>query len=404
MKTECQEENSRLLADLEYLETLISTLTSEELLGTSTNMYSLSIRNIGKIKGAPDILLKDRYVNVVNTLLKYLPEVKNEPLAKLREEQHRKNLPNRVTIDASTVCQLRCKACSFQKYNYQFLGRGFLSFENFKALIDNNEYIKKIELSNYGEIFLNPEIFKIIRYAYEKKVRLYADNGVNFNTVTDDVLEALVKYKYRRISISLDGSSQETYKIYRINGNFDTVICNIRKLNEYKLKYNSPFPNLVWQFVIMEHNENDVIKAKLMAEELGMKMFFKLTWEKGYKPKNEEMLKKETGLEYLSREMVFTGSGMPYRNYAQCEQLWRKPIINWDGRLLGCCCNPREDFGVNVFEVGLAEALNSPKYKYAKQMLLGKVGIPEDTKNIPCVNCKYYKTMCDTGTFLVYEE
>jgi len=399
-----KEEKSRVLADLEYLEYLLSVSTPEELIESSSSIFNLSMRNIGKIKGTPNDVLKDRYINLVNNLLKYLPVANDSLNLQQGVKEKTTDLLKYVGIDASTICQLRCKSCSFQKKNYHYLGRGFLTFANFKVFLDNNNYIKGIELSNYGEIFLNPELEDIIRYAFEKGVKLYALNGVNFNTVTDEVIEALVKYQFESISFSIDGACQEIYSIYRINGNFDTVINNIQRLNEYKLKYQSLFPKLKWQYVIMEHNENDVIKAKKMAQELGMELCFKLTWVKGYIPKNVEMLRKETGLEYFNRETVLKGTGKPYRNYYQCRKLYNNPNINWDGRLLGCSCNVSVDFGVNVFEIGLAEALNSPNYRYAKDMLRGKVGVPENAKNIPCINCYSYKLMCETGTFLTDEE
>jgi len=120
-------------------------------------------------------------------------------------------------------------------------------------------------------------------------------NGVNLNTISDEVAEALVKFKFKHIQVSIDGASQEIYSQYRINGNFDTVIRNIQKINEYKLKYKSKYPELFWQYVLMEHNENDVINAKKIAKMLGMPISFKLTWDNGYIPKNVEMLKKKRG-------------------------------------------------------------------------------------------------------------
>ena len=74
-------------------------------------------------------------------------------------------------------------------------------------------------------------------------------------------------------------------------------------------------------------------------------------------------------------------------HFATCHQLWISPQINWDGKLLGCCINQKDDFG-NVFELGLKECLRGKKYVYAKKMLLGKVG---PRKDIPCYDCKYYK-------------
>lgn len=308
-------------------------------------------------------------------------------------------LPTYVRIEASTLCQLNCPSCYMRINNSGSVGKGFLKFEDFKKFLDGHSFIKTIELSNSGEIFLNPELMEIIKYAHSKNVQLRAGNGVNFNTVQDEMLELLVKYKFSFLTISIDGASQEIYSQYRINGNFDTVISNIKKLNEYKKKYNSKYPKLRWQYVIMSHNENEVAKAKKLAKALGMDISFKLTWDRDYIPKNIEMLKMETGLAYFSRKDHESNSGIRYAT--ACHQLFNKPQINWDGRLLGCCCVYKNDFGVNVFEVGLDKALNSDQFTYAKKMLQGKALPPEQKmSNIPCVECPTFEYMLVNKSFL----
>ena len=77
---------------------------------------------------------------------------------------------------------------------------GFLRFEDLKEIVERNPQIYSVELSNWGEIFLNKELGKIIEYAYIHNIALSVANGTNMNNVSEDVLEALVKYKIRRIS------------------------------------------------------------------------------------------------------------------------------------------------------------------------------------------------------------
>ena len=65
-----------------------------------------------------------------------------------------------------------------------------MKFDDFKKLVDENPEVSHVELSNWGEMFLNPDIVKIMEYAYRKNVALTASNGVNLNTVKEPVLEA----------------------------------------------------------------------------------------------------------------------------------------------------------------------------------------------------------------------
>jgi MoaA/NifB/PqqE/SkfB family radical SAM enzyme len=268
------------------------------------------------------------------------------------------------------------------------MGKGYLSFDNFRKLIESNPFINEVELSNSGEIFLNPDLVDIMEYAYSKGVRLTAFNGVNFNHVTDTQLESLVKYHFYGMSISIDGASQDIYSKYRVNGDFDTVIENIKKLNEYKKRYNSNNPLLEWQYIIMEHNELDVPAAKMKAKELGIPIRFKLTWDNSYQPKHTDMLKKETGLRALTRNDYQTMMKKTYAGTGTCDQMFLSPQINWDGRLLGCCEVFKEDYGVNVFEIGLRKALQSRKFIDAKRFLLQTVPEKMTDSDFPCLKCE----------------
>jgi len=277
-----------------------------------------------------------------------------------------------------------CGDRSNNQYLKKIVGLGYLKFEDFKKFVDTNPDIREIELSRSGEMFLNPELKEIIKYAYSKRIDLTAYGGVNFNDVSDDVLECLVKYKFTYICVSIDGASNETYKMYRVGGNFNKVINNIKKIKHYKKIYNTIYPIMVWKFIVFGHNEHEITLAKKKAEELSMAFITALNCLPDYSPiKDFEFVEKEGGLKLKNtKEMIKKDEDWtPY-----CICLFYSPQINWDGKLFGCCVNVWSDFG-NVFEEGLDKCLNSERYKYAKDMLLGKKGPRED---IPCSKCEVY--------------
>lgn len=80
-----------------------------------------------------------------------------------------------------------------------------------------------------------------------------------------------------------------------------------------------------------------------------------------------------------------------------CLQLWRKPQINWDGKVLGCCFNLGGDFGGNAFERGLERAVGSEKLVCARRMLHGAV--PPDP-GIPCTTCSKYRHRREQGRWI----
>lgn len=310
--------------------------------------------------------------------------------------------PKRIRLEASSACQLRCPSCpTTQGLIKEAVGTGYLKPEDFAKLLNDNPWIEVIEISNWGEIFLNPHLLDIMRCAYEKGIGLEAYNGVNLNYAREDVLEGLVRYQFRGVTCSIDGASQETYEQYRIRGNFSQVMENIAKINGYKKKYDSSLPRLTWQFVIFGHNEHEIPVARKMASDLGMKFVTKLAWNQTDSPvKDKKLVQQETGKAYTSEKEYREMTGVRFYRHI-CTQLWNTPQINWDGRNLGCCVNYWGDFGGNAFQDGLLETINHEKIRYARGMLTGQ---EEPREDIPCTKCWYYKDLRKNGRYLTSEE
>lgn len=193
--------------------------------------------------------------------------------------------------------------------------------------------MKKIELSNYGEIFLNPDLLEILAYAHAKGIQLSAHNGANLNHVKPEVIEGLVKYKLHSMTCSIDGASQATYEQYRVRGNFERVLETIRKINHFKALYQSLYPILDWQFVVFGHNQHEIPVARQMAADLGMGFRLKLSWDGEFSPvMDRDALRQEVGA--ADREEYRERYGRDYMQMI-CHQLWDKPQINWDGKVLG---------------------------------------------------------------------
>lgn len=335
-----------------------------------------------------------RYFEDVYNELIFKYDVKKERILSLHEwvsklisERKIKLKPRSVRLETCTLCQLDCAWCYMRTGNYGATGRGYLTFEKFKSFLDENNFIEHVEISNSGEVFLNKDLALILEYAYEKHIDITIGNGSNFNDVSDEMLELLVKTQVKFINISLDGASQEIYSIYRRKGDFNKVISNIRKLNEFKKKYDSVYPKLQWQYILMEHNLCDVKAAKQMAEELDMQIRYTYdTVKDTFEVSNKEELKEITGLKYLTKkEYNEAGKDLLYgQDY--CFQMIFSPQINFDGRLLGCCIVWNDDWGINVFEDGLINGLNSEKYLDAILTLLGAEKNLSKIPNNPCLN------------------
>jgi len=310
--------------------------------------------------------------------------------------------PQTIRLDLSTHCQLKCPSCPTDQGKIkEQLGAGFVGLENFQKIVANNPEILHIELSNWGEVLLNPELPLILEYAYQNNVIITISNGANLNTAKPETLEALVKYRVRQITCSIDGASQETYQQYRLGGNFNRVIDNIKTINHYKSIHKTDFPILLWQFVVFGHNEHEIAQARQLAKELKMEFYVKLSWDEEISPlKHPEQVRLETNSQVISQSEFLKKNKRDYMNQYFCKQMFQSPQINWDGRVLGCCINSWGDYG-NAFDDKLVKVFNNPKMNYARQMLLGQVPERED---IPCTTCYVYQNMQKNNTYLQAKE
>ncbi len=296
-------------------------------------------------------------------------------------------LGHKISLEASTICQLKCPICpTGQGLNKTTsIGQGYLKFSNFKKFIFDNPKIKMIELSNWGEIFLNPELKKIIQFAYLRNISLTVRNGANLNTVTEEVLKYLVKYRVKHLNISIDGATNAIYKTYRQGGDLHKVLKNVKIINQYKRKYKTKFPILYWQFIVMGHNEKELTIAKELSQKLGMTFHIKLNRKPSLSPiQDENLVRQQGGLGVAYRDEYIKLYREPYS--PSCYKFWTIPQINWDGKLLGCGCNIWCDFG-NVFETSLDHCLNSERYIHIKRVLLGEEIV---NKKDPCYRCPKY--------------
>jgi MoaA/NifB/PqqE/SkfB family radical SAM enzyme len=308
--------------------------------------------------------------------------------------------PTSIRIETCSLCQLKCVLCPRARgETEEVIGRGYLKFDDFKDFIDHNRQIRKVELGNFGEVFLNPELPRILRYAFEQGVVTEIDEGVNLNDATEEALEALVKYQTARVRCAIDGVTQKTYERYRVGGKLRKVIRNIERINALKTKYQSSKPHLIFQFVVFGQNEHEMEGAVLLARMLRMEMSFKLNfYANALAVQNPDRVRRFLGyadrIEYLERE---------HRHYMrhQCYEMWLRPQINWDGKLLGCSRNMWGVFAGNVFEEDLLSCINNEKMRYAREMLMGRKPPRQD---MPCMRCGVFRSMVEYDNWITKSE
>jgi len=307
-------------------------------------------------------------------------------------------LPTRVRIEASSFCQLRCPSCpTTTRAIDPHVGRGMLDPEAFRRFLEQHPGVRTVELSNYGEPFLNPHLARLLEIAAAHDVTSSIDNGANLNNARPEMLEAIVRHGVQTLRVSIDGATQETYERYRVRGDLARVLDNIRLINDWKNRLASKTPHLIWQMILFEHNRHEVNAARALAKSLSMEFALKLSWDEELAPRDYGGdLAESLGLKAVTRSDFEQQTGKAYLTRI-CHQLWLEPAVNWDGKMLGCCRNFWGDFGANVFRDGLQAAVNHEKYTYARAMLQGQAPPRDD---IPCSTCELYEKRRESGRWV----
>ncbi len=273
--------------------------------------------------------------------------------------------PSILMVEPTNLCNLKCPLCPTGNGSLT-APRGFMAFEDFKKIIDETgKYLLNLTLWNYGEPFLNKDIYKMIKYAREKNIFVRISTNGHFFQKEENI-QSLLESDLDYLIVSLDGASQETFSKYRKNGNFEKVIENIHKISEERKRQNRKSPHIEIQFIIMKHNEHEVQKMKELAKTLNVDRVklktvnIEMDLSKDVKETMKEYLPKSENLSRYKKN----GNTLKRKGMKQsCKRLWLSSVINWDGSVVPCCYDPnrRHELG-NCLELGFKVVWNNQKY------------------------------------------
>ena len=151
--------------------------------------------------------------------------------------------PTHLQVEPSTNCNLRCAFCPVTTGMDR--STGFMDIAVFKKLIDETGgYIFLILLWDWGEPFLNPDIYDMIAYAKAQQIKIVSSTNAHIFTDRERA-EKLVKSGIDSIICAVDGISQETYETYRAHGDIDKAITGIRNIVAAKKALGTKTPGSV---------------------------------------------------------------------------------------------------------------------------------------------------------------
>lgn len=270
-----------------------------------------------------------------------------------------------LMIEPTNRCNLRCITCFSHSDGRK---KRDMSYREFKGIIDlNRGMIGRISLYNYGEPLFNTALCRMIRYAKKNGVG-FVKICTNGHLLSKPLISRLVFSGLDYISISVDGATQDIYRIFRRGGNFKKVVTNIRNLVKARDGIKGARTEIEIQFIIMRHNEHQVDLMEVLARNLGV----------DYLRFKTVLIKKSKWRYLLPANEMMDRYKRPGR-LSYCSKPFGELVINCDGTVIPCCYitggKIRKYSLGNAFVTPLADILESERYAdFVKRLSPGMSG------------------------------
>lgn len=162
-------------------------------------------------------------------------------------------LPVEYIVETTAKCNLYCPMCPRETHKQPKEDMLPAVFD--RLVQETAESAEHMMLIGLGEPFMDKKIFDRIEYCEQHKIAtLLSTNGTFLDEAT---CSRILNSRLKHITLSMDGTSKESYEFYRKGARFDKVRDNFLRLCRMKHERQSPI-QVVVQMVRMERNANEV--------------------------------------------------------------------------------------------------------------------------------------------------
>jgi MoaA/NifB/PqqE/SkfB family radical SAM enzyme len=241
--------------------------------------------------------------------------------------------PEIFQVETTTRCNLRCPLCSTHHLN-----RGYRDSDLriFREIQENNPRLRYMCLHLMGEPLLSPSLFEIIRFLKSKRVYTYfATNGMLLEKKVGEILSSGLD----KISVSLDGITQENLGRYRIHADLQTILRGIRALRAGREALGLGRPLIQVQTIMFPYNRPREAEIIAFLKELGVDRI------KLKRPSFETFGGRNDGTNTFAEQYRPVATGKYSRSHASYLRYRDRPLCRLllqgftlaDGSVVPCC-------------------------------------------------------------------
>jgi LPS sulfotransferase NodH/MoaA/NifB/PqqE/SkfB family radical SAM enzyme len=303
-----------------------------------------------------------------------------------------------VSVDTTSVCNLRCTMCSLER---DYPEKGVMSLETFRRLEDALPSLRHLSLSLNAEPLLNRHLVEMVAIAKRASQGRVATSFATNGTLLDErCATALIEAGLDALEISLDGTTREVFEAIRVGASFDLIVANIARIAVLKRRLGRSTPHVSLRFTLSRANFVDLpglldLALRLEIDHVvvnGLEPYDEVRAAQimyGSRPDPEV----EDAFERLAERGRAHGVRVDLPQLApqevvDCHLIDHACVVSWDGTVAPCSPlsyprtfyfdgapeqHPRLAFG-NIRERPLAEIWRAPEYvDFRRRLRAGEV-------------------------------
>lgn len=314
--------------------------------------------------------------------------------------------PPRLGIFLTTKCNMKCDFCLthstvIEDNEFKYQGAKDMDMEMFKDVLKQYPNTLIISFIGNGEPILNRDIFNMVRYAKDQKMRsTLFSNGFIMNRYTKQIVDSGIK----TFNISLNAINAQEYERFTSYGPkyFDKIVANTKELVEARNNAKDTDLEITATILVDKQNFRDMGKMIAFAEEIGLDhvmLSHFMPWTTPGMTKEERSIFSDNkeAMDYIDElaakeydvkvtfPTIFDGA----ENNRLCRDNVLSMSIDGDGNVSGC-----ERKLLNTEKNGKyweKDAFNNEHFQWLRKLFIKEEGKLPD----PCVTC-FNNTTCET--------
>jgi len=318
----------------------------------------------------------------MNNKTGFLKKVTKASWDYLRRRKVCSQLPFRMWLEPTNMCNIRCEMCPNPLIPRD--QRGKMEFSLYTKIIDEvGSFVDELYIFHRGESLMHPQLPEMIKYAKQRAILVKLNT--NATLLTEKKSQEILDSGLDLISFSVDGYEKEVFERIRAGAHFDRVIDNIRTF--LQLKKTGGFKHPLTQIEIMEflaYSDTDIEEKR--------STFFKRFEELSF---DRTILRRPHNVGGSVELTEAQGYEVKKNHYSPCSFPWYSLAIHWNGNVCPC---PRDFMGDlvvgNVGTMSIVDIWNSEKMLSVRRNVLERAFDSQAC----CRNCdQVYKYQTNIG-------